>query len=94
MPEQLISASQIVSLNFKGESKLFDLLKGYYISKRSQTQECMLNYPTYIRHKKWAKLLHLLKLRQSLLLRRTQWLQEMGKDSNEKKVRVKFLGYW
>lgn len=68
MPEQLISASQIVSLNFKGESKLFDLLKGYYISKRSQTQECMLNYPTYIRHKKWAKLLHLLEAKAVITL--------------------------
>lgn len=68
MPEQLISASQIVSLNFKGESKLFDLLKGYYISKRSQTQERMLNYPTYIRHKKWAKLLHLLETKAVITL--------------------------
>ena len=68
MPEQLISASQTASLNFKGEPKLFDLLKGYYISKRSQTHECILNYPICITHKKWAKLLHLLEVKAVITL--------------------------
>lgn len=44
----------------------------------------MLNYPTYIRHKQWAKLLHLLEVKAVITLRRTQWLQEMGKIENEK----------
>lgn len=80
MPEQLISASQTVSLNFKGESKLSDLLKGYYISKRSQTRECMLNYPTYIRHKKWAKLLHLLEVKAVITLENTVAPRDGGRQ--------------